>query len=44
MAIDYKKVDEFLHSRGTFIFKTYVFYDGCKDKCVDVESLYRYYD
>ena len=39
-----KKVDEFLHSRGTFIFKTYVFYDGCKDKCVDVESLYRYYD
>ena len=38
------KIEDFLRSRGSFISKTYVFYDGCRDKCVDVESLYRYYD
>ena len=38
------KVEDFLRSRRSSIFKTYVFYDGCKEKYKDVESLYRYYD
>lgn len=40
----HNKIETFLRSRGSKIYKTYVFYDGCKDKYGDVISLYRYYD
>ena len=38
------KIEDFLRSRGSSIFTTYVFYDGSKEKYGGVESLYRYYD
>ena len=38
------KVNDFLNSRGVTLWKTYVFYDGSKDKHDDVKSIYRYYD
>lgn len=38
------KIEDFLRSRGSSIFITYVFYDGSKEKYGSVESLYRYYD
>lgn len=38
------KVNEFLYHRGAVIYRTYVFYDGSKEKHDDVVSLYRYYD
>lgn len=40
----HNKIETFLRSRGTKIYKTYVFYDGCKSEYNDVVSLYRYYD
>lgn len=39
----HNKIETFLRSRGTKIYKTYVFYDGCKSEYNDVVSLYRYY-
>ena len=38
------KIEDFLRSRGSSIFTTYVFYDGSKEKYGSVKSLYRYYD
>lgn len=37
------KIEEFLNSRYTCLNKTYVFYDGCREKNDNVISLYRYY-
>lgn len=38
------KVKKFVNARNGEVVRTYVFYDGCKEKHDDVVSLYRYYD
>lgn len=38
-----KAVKEYIRKYGGKIIKNYVFYDGCRDRCEDVVSLYRYY-
>lgn len=40
----FHKVESFVNSRNGEIVRTYVFYDGCKNKYEDVVSLYRYYN
>lgn len=40
----FNKVESFVNSRNGEIVRTYVFYDGCKNKYEDVVSLYRYYN
>ena len=37
------KVKKFINARNGEVVRTYVFYDGCKEKHEDVVSLYRYY-
>ena len=40
----HNKIETFLRSRGSTIYRTYVFYDGSKEKYGNVYSLYRYYN
>lgn len=40
----HNKIETFLRSRESMIYRTYVFYDGSKEKHDDVVSLYRYYN
>ena len=38
------KVKEFVEKNGATLISTYVFYDGSKNKDINVHSMYRYYD